>query len=129
MEKRYNLFEMKVRVENLKKKFGREYVNATMRLFSTYTSNELDLLYLTYYHIKDAKVKYNRYQFGIKPVISYEANISVIHSSWSLNGNFSHSTVDGEWEERRKEIENHWNRLFLTEPKTDPYANVLYTYM
>lgn len=56
--KRWTIDEIRVRVNNLKKKFGEEYVNRIYKLYQSESDTEFDILYLTYYHIKRRKLKY-----------------------------------------------------------------------
>lgn len=72
IEKRWNLEEMKIRVENLKKITYPAFVSFYYANAKVKTDNELDALYLTYYGLKNTLLKYNRGSYGRIKTVNYE---------------------------------------------------------
>ena len=72
IEKRWNLEEMKIRIENLKKITKPALVSIYYASAKVKTDNELDALYITYYTLKSTLLKYNRGLYGRIKTVNYE---------------------------------------------------------
>ena len=71
IEKRWNLEEMKIRIENLKKITDSVLVSIYYVSAKAKTDNELDALYITYYTLKSRLLKYNRGSYGRIKTVNY----------------------------------------------------------
>ena len=71
IEKRWNLEEMKIRIENLKKITSSALVSIYYANAKAKTDNELDALYITYYALKNRLLKYNRGSYGRIKTVNY----------------------------------------------------------
>lgn len=78
MEKVRSVEEMRVRVENLKKKFGRLYISTLESHYSLLTTNELDKLYLVYYDVRRNSIRYIQSRYGLETEVTYESRKTVM---------------------------------------------------
>lgn len=72
IKKRWNLEEMKIRVNNLKKVIDETLINIYYYRALEETDNELDALYMAYYDLKALLLKYKREVYGTVNEVEYE---------------------------------------------------------
>lgn len=72
MIKRMPLEEMRVRVENLKKLFGADYVDTVVSYFKSQAEHEIDVLYLTFFHIRRCQLRYCPNAYGQFTEVPYQ---------------------------------------------------------
>jgi hypothetical protein len=72
IKKRWNLEEMKIRVNNLKKVINETLVNRYCYRALEETDNELDALYIAYYDLKALSLKYKREVYGTVNNVDYK---------------------------------------------------------
>ncbi len=70
--KKYSLSEIRIRLNNLKKKLGSYAVEKEIDFSRKYTDNELDVLNLAYRALKNRYTKIHRYKFGYVRTIGFE---------------------------------------------------------
>ena len=70
--KKYSLSEIRIRLNNLKKKRGSYAVEKEIDFSRKYTDNELDVLNLAYRTLKNRYTKIHRYKFGYVRTIGFE---------------------------------------------------------
>ena len=75
--KRWDLEQMRKRVENLKKIINPYRVETKLNFCKALTDNELDALYLTYYQLKEENLKYDRHIFGKVNFVEYKPKIVI----------------------------------------------------
>lgn len=73
IKKRWNLEEMKIRVNNLKKVINETLVNRYCYRALEETDNELDALYIAYYDLKALSLKYKREVYGTVNNVDYKS--------------------------------------------------------
>ena len=72
IEKKWNLEQMRKRIENLKKVINSSLVDFSYLQALEKTDNELDVLYITFYRLKSLSLKYNRELYGTVNEVEYE---------------------------------------------------------
>lgn len=72
IKKRWNLEEMKIRVNNLKKVINETLINIYYYRALKKTDNELDALYIAYYDLKALSLKYKREVYGTVNNVEYK---------------------------------------------------------
>jgi hypothetical protein len=72
VNKRWNLDEMRKRIENLKKVINSSIVDFYYFQSLEKTDSELDALYITYYRLKSLALKYKREKYGIVNDVDYK---------------------------------------------------------
>lgn len=72
MIKRMPLEEMRVRVENLKKLFGEEYVDNIVAYFKSQAEHEIDVLYLAFFHIRRTRLRYSPNTYGEYTEVTFQ---------------------------------------------------------
>lgn len=72
IEKKWNLEQMRKRIENLKKVINSSLVDFSYLQALEKTDNELDALYITFYRLKSLLLKYNRELYGTVNEVEYE---------------------------------------------------------
>ena len=70
--KKYDLKEITIRINNLKKRFGSYSVDRMIYLCRTYSDNQCDVLNLAYRQLKDNLTRIKRYKYGYVRNIEYE---------------------------------------------------------
>ena len=78
IKKRWNLEQMKIRVENLKKVISAQVVDDAIRIAKYTTDDELDGLYIAYYRLKDEYSKIKRRWFGFPKLVDYKSRFKYI---------------------------------------------------
>lgn len=72
IEKKWNLEQMRKRIENLKKMINSSLVDFSYLQALEKTDNELDALYITFYRLKSLSLKYKRELYGTVNEVEYE---------------------------------------------------------
>lgn len=72
IKKKWNLEEMKIRVNNLKKVINETLINRYYYRALEETDNELDALYIAYYDLKALSLKYKREVYGTVNNVDYK---------------------------------------------------------
>ena len=72
IEKKWNLEQMRKRIENLKKVINSSLVDFSYLQALEKTDNELDVLYITFYRLKSLSLKYKRELYGTVNEVEYE---------------------------------------------------------
>ena len=72
IEKKWNLEQMRKRIENLKKVINSSLVDFYFLQSLEKTDNELDALYITFYKLKSLTLKYKRELYGSVNEVQYE---------------------------------------------------------
>ena len=72
IEKKWNLEQMRKRIDNLKKVINSSIVDFYFFQSLEKTDNELDALYITFYKLKSLALKYKRELYGFVNEVQYE---------------------------------------------------------
>jgi hypothetical protein len=72
IEKKWNLEQMRKRIENLKKVINSSLVDFSYLQALEKTDNELDALYITFYRLKSLSLKYKRELYGTVNEVEYK---------------------------------------------------------
>jgi hypothetical protein len=72
IEKKWNLEQMRKRIENLKKVINSCIVDSYYFQSLEKTDNELDALYITFYRLKSLSLKYKRELYGTVNEVEYK---------------------------------------------------------
>ena len=73
--KKYDITEITIRLNNLRKRFGDYYVDNAIRLCETYSDNRCDVLNLAYRNLKNRLIKIQRHKYGYVRNIEYEKKL------------------------------------------------------
>lgn len=103
IKKRWNLGEMKIRVNNLKKVINETLVNRYCYRALEETDNELDSLYIAYYDLKALSLKYKREVYGTVNNVDYKPKFdwnSYLDEYLKNGGNCCTSAISYTWSTR-----------------------------
>lgn len=103
IKKRWNLEEMKIRVNNLKKVINETLINIYYYRALEETDNELDALYIAYYDLKALSLKYKREVYGTVNNVDYKPKFdwnSYLDEYLKNGGNCCASAISYTWSTR-----------------------------
>ena len=93
--KKYDLKEITIRINNLKKRFGSYSVDRMINLCHTYSDNQCDVLNLAYRQLKDNLTRIKRYKYGYVRNIEYEKRERKYykHKPYTVYYNYDYSSL------------------------------------